>query len=295
MRCIMDYDQLFTFLTVLKYRNFSRAAEELNVTQPTVTARIKNLESELNCKLFDRSGHKLIVSNEGRVLLEYANKTLKYMNQAKTAIHLLQQPSVKIGFAPGFSHSIVLSTINHFKETFDISILLIEGEDSSELLSKVFHRDLDIAFIRNPKNYQKELEIQHIFDDDLVLIFNKDHSLAHKEKIKSTDLIGETIISYRKKSPLWEEIEDQLIGINYSDKMEVGSIEMIKSMVKDGWGISIIPAIGIDHSEKSEMEIRSFQNISNIPNKIYAVYQKDSSIPEYFDVLINSLKNHLKS
>ena len=58
----MDNSQLETFLAIIEHRNYSRAAESLNVTQPTVTARVKNLENELNCKLFNRDG-KNVESN----------------------------------------------------------------------------------------------------------------------------------------------------------------------------------------------------------------------------------------
>ncbi len=81
----MDNSQLETFLAVIEYQNYSKAAESLNVTQPTVTARIKNLEDELNCKLFKREGKYVVLSNEGRVFVEYATSILTYMNHSKEA------------------------------------------------------------------------------------------------------------------------------------------------------------------------------------------------------------------
>ena len=62
----MDNSQLETFLSVIKHQNYSKAAQFLNVTQPTVTARIKNLENELNCKLFNRDWKNVSLSNEGK-------------------------------------------------------------------------------------------------------------------------------------------------------------------------------------------------------------------------------------
>ena len=81
----MDTNQLETFLAIIEYSNYSRAAEFLNVTQPTVTARIKNLEHELNCKLFDREGKNVSLTKEGEVFVEYATSILTYMEHSNEA------------------------------------------------------------------------------------------------------------------------------------------------------------------------------------------------------------------
>src|SRR4051794_33842849 len=103
----MDSCQLETFLAIIEYTNYSRAAEFLNVTQPTVTARIKNLEHELNCQLFDRQGKNISLTKEGEVFAEYATSIITYMAHSKEATLTSKKTSIKIGFPPGVSYSVI--------------------------------------------------------------------------------------------------------------------------------------------------------------------------------------------
>ena len=89
------HNQLETFLAVIDLQNYSKAAEYLHVTQPTVTARIKNLENELNCKLFDRDGKNLSLSKEGKIFQEYATSILTYMNHSLEATMTSMSPLLK--------------------------------------------------------------------------------------------------------------------------------------------------------------------------------------------------------
>ena len=88
----MDQIQLETFLAITKHHSYSKAAETLNVTQPTVTARIKNLEEELVCQLFERVGRQIMLTEEGTVFLEYATSILTYMNQSREVTKSAQIP-----------------------------------------------------------------------------------------------------------------------------------------------------------------------------------------------------------
>ncbi|SDH68221.1 DNA-binding transcriptional regulator, LysR family [Alteribacillus persepolensis] len=290
----MDYDQLLTFMMIRKHLNFSRAAEELLVTQPTVTARVKNLEIELDCKLFNREGYKLAITDEGELLAEYADQILNLMNQAKSAVHVLREPTMKIGFAPGFCQSVILSTIEILKDRFDVSIHLIEGDDSADLLAKTLNKELDICIVRSIKNLYKELQADYLTEDNLVLIYPRNEKWDKKTEITTADLNGEVLIPYKVKSPLFDDIRKEMIGINYIDEMEIGNIEMIKSMVKKEWGISIIPLSGIEISERDELGIFPLQNIlTNVENRVYAVHHRERFTPEYFEVLKEGIKDSL--
>jgi DNA-binding transcriptional LysR family regulator len=108
----MDDEQLLTFISVYDLRSYSQAANSLNLTQPAVTARIQKLEMELGCKLFYRDGKKILVTEEGKVLLPYAQKMLKYTMEAKQMIKRLQTPTITIGLSPGISVSTILQVLS---------------------------------------------------------------------------------------------------------------------------------------------------------------------------------------
>ena len=81
----MDTVQLETFFSVIEHKNFSKAAEALNVSQPTASARIKNLESELDCKLFEKDGKNVTLTKEGKIFYGYAKRYLSNMIHSKEA------------------------------------------------------------------------------------------------------------------------------------------------------------------------------------------------------------------
>ena len=284
----MTDDQLLTFITVNKYLNFSKAAEELIVSQPTVTSRIKALELELDCTLFDRSGYSLILTQEGEVLLEYATNALNFMNQARTAVKYIRKPTIKIGFAPAFSKSIILSTINNFKNRSDIRIFVYEAENSDELLKKIQINEIDIGFTRLKGDLYSNLESEFLIEDKLVLMCSKGE-IPHKGHVTINDLDGKTILTHKKNTYLWDLISKELLSINYFDNIETSNLDLLKKMVKNGWGSTIIHSSSLDPYDNNDLRIIPFKEaFFNIEQNIYVVNNRDRYIPEYFNEIIQS-------
>src|SRR6478735_5968341 len=107
-------------------KNYSRAAEYLNLTQPAVTARIQKLEIELNCKLFLRDGKKISLTEEGNALLPFARKIVNYMNEAKQTIDVLKIPTLTIGLAPAISVSILFQVLSLLREKNQLLFDIVE-------------------------------------------------------------------------------------------------------------------------------------------------------------------------
>lgn len=291
----MDFDQLITFQAVYHTLNFSRAAEQLNVTQPTVTARIQVLETELNVKLFNRIGKRLRISEEGKTFYPYTKKILDQLKEAKDALYALKQSTIKVAFAPGFAPNFIFDTIHTLQMSNHLATLVLEGEDTTEVLEKLKSGEVDLSFTRNA-NPTSDLMVEEIIEDKLIFIVGKHHKLAKKDIIVKGDLHHESMICYRRHTSLWQLIEEKLNEIENLRKVEVGSFEMIKSFVKNGWGFSIIPELYIkDQDYSNELCIKPFDNIENIPNKVTAIYKQDTENKEAIHLFIESFKNSLKN
>jgi DNA-binding transcriptional LysR family regulator len=268
----MDTTQLQTFLTIVINLNYSRTAEILNVTQPTVTARIKSLENELNCQLFHRDGKSFHLTPAGEIFKEYASKILSYEKESKEAVLNSSNLIIKIGFCPGFSSSFILQTVSSLKSLDDLTILVTEGEDSIHLNEQVLLGELDLVFTRNLVTHGVETVSEYLFDDKFV----------H----------GETLISYRRHHPVWSTIDQTLIGVKNLKRIEVRSNEMLKTFVKNGWGISFSPSLGIDESEKKQIIAKDIKEFSNITNKVYVIYRKKPLIEKYLKKLVYSFVSY---
>jgi DNA-binding transcriptional LysR family regulator len=291
----LDYELLLTFKTVAQFQNFSKAADHLNLTQPAVTARIQKLETELDCKLFVRDGKKIILTREGEVLLSFSEKILSYMNEAKRTIDLLKVPKLKIGLSPAFSVSIVLQVMKALQQTHELSFDIVEGIDSFEIYDKVANDAVDIGLVRDIINL-KNLESYFLCHDQIRFIVGFDHPLANKEEIHKEDLIGHTMICYQRHTPLWLKIDEKLVGIDHLNRIEVGSFEMVKSMVSNNWGFSFIPKFGIGHEDtRYKIRVISFPEIENIPFNVVGIYKKDSPKLRNLKIFLEFFKSTLNN
>ncbi|SEI04891.1 DNA-binding transcriptional regulator, LysR family [Halobacillus karajensis] len=288
----MNECQLHTFLTIAKYKSYSKAAVALNVTQPTVTSRIKALEDILQCQLFKRIGHEIFLTEEGKMFIDYAKNILIYINHSKEIPNLLKDPVIKVGFSPGYSHSFIVELLKTIQSIGNIDIQVIEGYDSVSLNEKALSGDVDLIFTRQPLSNNPDIISEYLFDNNLVVVLPKKHRLCHKQSLHVTDLKGETIISYRRNSSLWRLIDKQLIGAQNVTRMDVDNNEMLLNAVANDIGIGIIPKLGIDKRYKGEVEIREIDEIYSIPNQVYVQYRINSRIESLAKKIIYSIINH---
>ncbi|WP_338469392.1 LysR family transcriptional regulator [Niallia sp. XMNu-256] len=288
----MDTSQLETFLAIIEYKNYSRAAESLNVTQPTVTARIKNLENELNCKLFNREGKYVTLTNEGKVFVEYATSILTYMNHSKEAATATQKPNLKIGISPGFSYSFISDLIQSVKTIDNLNLVIIEGKDSVSLNEQILNGDLDLVFTRNIVSHKPDLVSEFLFTDKFVLIVGKNHPLANVENITLNDLQDETLIWYRRKTPLLTNVDKALIGVPNIKHIEVDNNEMLKKVVSSGLGVGITLLLGIDELDNDRLVVKQIKELEQLPNKVYVQYRNKILINRPIKQIIYSIINH---
>lgn len=288
----MDTIQLETFFTVIKYKNYTKAAEILNVSQPTVSSRIKNLENELDCILFEKDGKNLTLSKEGITFEEYASNILANMIRSKEVTRSSKYNKLKIGFSPGFSYSFITEVITSILSIDNLEVSIFEGKDSLHLNEQILSGELDLVFTRNFISHKPNIISEHLFDDKLVLICGKNHRLAHLDTITPHDLQGETLICYQRHTPLWTEVEQQLTGIRDIKRIEVGNNEMVKKVVGSGIGVGITASLGIDDIEKSNLLVKCIKGIERVPNKVFVQYRENTLIERHIKRIIYTIINH---
>lgn len=288
----MDTVQLETFFSVITYKNFTKAAEALNVSQPTASARIKNLESELDCTLFDKDGKNVTLSKEGKIFLEYAKTILANIKHSREATKHSKYHQIKVGFSPAFSYSFLTELINSILFLEDIEVSIYEGKDSLQLNEKFISGELDLVFTRNSYTHQPDVVSEFLFDDQLIFICGKNHRFANKEVILPEDLEGETLICYQRHTPIWAEIEKQLVGVPHIKRIEVGNNEMVKSIVGSGVGIGITTSLSINEFDRIKVVTKRVNKVEDIPNNIYVQYRKNSLIEQPIKKIIYSVINH---
>ena len=183
----MDLRQLRYFVTVARERNFTRAAEALHVSQPTLSQQIKQLEDALGAPLFDRSGRAVRLTDAGEAWMRYARLALQDLDAGARAIHdvaTLARGHLRLAMTPTFTAYLVGPTIDAFYRRYPGITLSIEemAQERIEALLAQDRLDLGIAF---EMAQSAEVEATPLFSETLELMVGADHPLAaHRRPLR---------------------------------------------------------------------------------------------------------------
>jgi DNA-binding transcriptional LysR family regulator len=256
----MEIWQLNTFRVVAKNLHFTKASQELNLTQSAVSYQIKSLEEELGVKLFNRNKRKITLTSKGETVLDYANKMLHQVEVMKHEIKENRENlkgELKIVIVTRSLDSPFPRIRKDFcKKYEDIQLSLQTVLDTEDVLDHIRKGNADIGFtVKNAMNifdFDGLLTIPHgVFE--MLFVVGKDHPFAGKKKISLEDLKDEEWILFEPGSWL-RNLTDKIFKLhNFLPKniYETNDGAVIRSMVKNGEGISLLPGWGILDALKS--------------------------------------------
>ncbi|MCS7003056.1 MAG: LysR family transcriptional regulator, partial [Dehalococcoidia bacterium] len=162
---MVDLGQLEAFLQVAEHQSFSRAAEALFLTQPTISARIHTLERELGEPLFERSSRSVRLSEAGKAFLPYARRTLDMYREGRFAIDSLRQATaghLRLGAARVYATYVLPDLLAGFHQRHPGVTVAVRTARSTALVEELFAGEIDIALVRNVHHDDLELvELQH--------------------------------------------------------------------------------------------------------------------------------------
>ena len=252
----MDINHLNAFIEVARHQSFSLAAEALFITQPAISKRIHQLETELGTLLFNRINRKVTLTEAGHALLPRV-QTLR--NELEDIRRIASNLSGNLqGFlVMGTSHHIGLRrlppTLSHFNREYPSVHLDLRFVDSELACQAVERGELELALITLPTELPEQLQAQRIWTDQLCVVAAPDHPLSLKQHVPLEELIrhrcvmpGRDTYTYRiirQALPLHDHDLDVYISTNY--------LETLKMLVSSGFGWSVIPHTMLDDSLKT--------------------------------------------
>ena len=165
----MEFRQLNTFIQVAQFQSFSKAAEHLGYSQSAVTVQIRMLEKELNTRLFDRMGKKILLTSQGQEFLECANTILYDVEKAKCSMESetaeLKNP-LRIGTIESLCFSKLPSIIHYFREHYPKVEFRIVTASPEELISQMEQNELDLIYILDTPRWTKDwIKVMEIPED----------------------------------------------------------------------------------------------------------------------------------
>lgn len=182
----MDIDQLLAFERIAREGSFSRAARQLDITQPTISARIQNLELELGGPLFVRGGRKLALTERGENFLAYVQRALEVLNEGLEAARLSdagQRGRITIGTLPSLASGFLAEAIVKFHNNYARVDFYVRSGQSEEVIEMLYDNRARLGLISWP-TYNNDLAVLLRFREPLVLVTPSSNALASLRKVR---------------------------------------------------------------------------------------------------------------
>ena len=235
----MDLTELRIFKAVAEQGGILRAASTLNRVQSNVTTRVKRLEARLGTRLFNREGRRLVLSAEGKILLDYAERLLRLSSEAQAAVKgRAPHGALKVGALESTAATRLPQVLARFHKTHPAVRLELVTGTTAALAASVMRGDLDCAFIAEPFS-ARTLEAEPAFTEELVLITPKGHPrvTTPKDLRESTILAFASGCAYRRRLESWLGRSSMVA----ERVMEYGSYHAIVACAAAGSGIAVLP------------------------------------------------------
>lgn len=241
--------QLRIFYSVARHLNYSRAGEELALSQPAVSRQVAALEKSLELELFVQRGRQVELTDVGRLLFEYADGIFELVGQAERAMSQfkdLECGQVLIGAGTTIGSYILPPMLQEFSQRHPKINTSLRLGNSAAIEQLVSDRKIDLGVVggqvKNPG-----LHVEPCLRDDLVMIIAPDHALQNKKEVLIEDLAKEIIIVREEGSAARALVEQYLAEkqIVFRRKMEIGDTEAIKRLVAARMGVAFVPRYAI--------------------------------------------------
>ncbi|MCQ6267569.1 LysR family transcriptional regulator [Fictibacillus sp. WQ 8-8] len=241
----MDIKQLQYFIEVAKYNSFTRAADALFITQPTISKMIKNLEDELGVVLFDRSRKGLTLTDAGQTIFDQAKLVDKAFNNLEMELDNLlglKKGHIRIGLPPIFDPRLFPKLIGSFHDRYPHITFELMEDGSKKIEEEVASLQLDIGVVVLPTNTDM-FQYFAFMEEDLRLIIHPDHPLAVRDEINLAELREESFILFNKDFVLHDRIISSCNQAGFSPHItsESSQWSFIEEMVVCKLGVSLLP------------------------------------------------------
>ncbi len=241
----MELQQLRYVVAVARAGNFSRAAEQCHVAQPSLSQQIRKLEGELGEKLFHRLQRAVKLTPPGEAFLRRALRILDEVDAAvreATETKQLVRGRLTIGVIPTLAPYLLPKIMPLFIRKFPGVEIDVQEDTTSRLIPLLLACEIDFALASQPINHP-QLEVQGLFAEELLLAVPPGHALARKRAINARDLCGQRLIVLKAGHCLGDQV------LNFCERRDVqpnvcfrsAQLETIQSLVHSGVGLSLIP------------------------------------------------------
>jgi len=292
----MDVRDLQVFLSVAKHLNYTRAAEEVNLSQPSVSVRMRELERDLGTRLFEQLGKKIALTEAGQLLAPHATRIIAAMSDARQAIDELQgleRGLLRIGASTTPGMYLIPRTVAHFKRQYPKIEVHLAVQDTRQIEDGVIRNEFDFGFVGGHLAGD-EVEVLPWMTDHLVLVVPSNHVLARERPVNVADLRKERFILRESGSATRAAVVSHLqkSDLDVETVMEMENPESVKKAVQSGLGIAFISKFAVETELKAKTLVVVRVRGLDIRRELKIVYRKDKHLSRAAQAFIEIARNN---
>lgn len=295
----MDLNRLRLFRAVVAHGSYSRAAEALDLSQPSVSVQVHQLERALGAYLFYQVGRKLHLTEEGKLLVEYAEQIFALEAKAERAVRELsglERGHLVVGASSTIGNYMLPPVLGEFRQQYPGVELTLEMGPSLEIQERILENAVDIGFVGRKLSHPL-LSAEPYSSDNLVVIASGDHPLGHRPTVPVRELVEEPFVLREKGATTRVLLEERMhdLGVDYNVAIEAEGAEAVKQAVAAGMGVSVISRRAI--AWETEMGRLTVLNVPELALRrdLYQVHPKDRPVSRAAEILLGLMTEYSQS
>lgn len=275
----MLFRQMECFLAVARLGNVSRAAEEMYLTQPTLTARIKGLEEEVGDQLFVRTSRGMRLTDAGKEFLPHAERVISSFEDGKRLVAELKEASggqLVLGASPGVGTYALPGLLERFTVAYPKVSVSVRTGHSEAILEMTLREEVQLGLTRSMRH--PEIESLTLYEDELVLVVDPDHRFTQRGSAEIAEIGDEQLILFDHDSSYYEQTHSMFreASIRGLKTMEVDNIEAAKRMVEHRLGVAFLPRTAVVRSVAAgNLVLISVEDASEMTRTMSALKRRD--------------------
>ncbi len=297
----MDLWQLHIFCKVIENKSFSRAAEIVHISQPTISSHIKELESHFGCQLIDRLPKEAIPTRAGRLLYTYARKLLSLREETEAAMAQHQgllQGRLVVGGSTIPGTYLLPKVLGSFKSRYPRIMLSLIIEDTAAIIAGVLDGSLELGVVGAAAR-EKRLVQEELIEDEMRLVVSNRHPWAGSKRVSLNALLSEPFIIRERGSGTLKSIQEELVRVGrnaneFNVVAEMGSTEAIRQGIKNQIGVSILSILAVaEDLESGALKALKVEGLS-LRRSFYLTRNRQRSLSPLAAAFIGFLKEYFQ-
>jgi DNA-binding transcriptional LysR family regulator len=289
----VDIRQLKYFESIVRNKKFTKAAEELHISQPSLSNIIKSLEEELNCTLLERSTREIIPTTSGEVLYKHACKLLNNFNNIYKEMEDVKEfgeLNLNIGMIESAKYWMP-KVIRDYKNKYPYGTIKFLEMGAGYIEGALENYDLHVGITTNFTESEK-FTLKTIYQEEFVLMVPINHKFSHMTNIDLRELRNEEIIQFPDRYRIKEQMLEACLQSGFEPRVsfEVERLETARSLVEEGLSVAIVPENYLKYSTLNNIKIVRLTNPTPQRN-IYIIYLNKRYLPPSVHSLMSTI-NH---